>query len=80
MAYKDPVSGAEQMFKFIMDYLEKQLSQEKKMEISWRENELAQFNAFSATLRNIFVGREQYCHQIDEHIRMGNLFILLCIS
>ena len=82
MAYNDPIYAAEQMFKFIMDYLEKHLGAQKERGMNWRENELAQYDAFSATKRNVYVGGEKYLHHIDEHITSGNIFFLFhrCIK
>ena len=75
MAYNDPIDGAAEMFQFIMEYLEKHLRTQKDMGINWRENELAQYDAFSATRRNVYVGGEKYLHCIDEHITMGTVII-----
>ena len=78
MAYSDPIDGAGKMFKFIMDYLEKHLRTQKEMGINWRENELAQYYAFSATRRNVYVGGEKYLHYIDEYITMGTVNFFCC--
>ena len=80
MAYNDPIYAAEQMFKFIMDYLEKHLRAQKERGMNWRENELAQYDAFSATKRNVYVGGEKYLHHIDEHITSGNIFFYYSID
>ena len=80
MAYNDPIYAAEQMFKFIMDYLEKHLRAQKERGMNWRENELAQYDAFSATKRNVYVGGEKYLHYIDEHITSGNIFFYYSID
>ena len=71
MAYKDALHGAEQMFKFIMDHLQKHLVSCKTKELSWREKELAQHDAYSATRRNVYIGGEHYMDLLDDHIKSG---------
>lgn len=76
MAYKDPMSGAEQMFNFVIRYLQKHLVTESSNTWSWREGELAQHDAFAATRSSIFIGGQDSFDQLDQHVQSGNCVVV----
>ncbi len=80
MEYKDPASGAEQMFKTVMAYLEKHLISNKEVETSWRGNEHAQHEAFAAAKRSIYVGGQTYFASLDSFLTSGNFTVMQLVS